>query len=324
MTKQRTYRIRNWKEYNRSLINRGNITIWFSEEALDKWGAEKTGARGRPRIYSDEAILCALVVKVVYHLSLRSLQGFLTSLICLFGLPLSVPSYCQICRRAAFLGATLKRLSGNRRITDIVIDSTGLKVYGEGEWKVRTHGKSKRRTWRKAHLAICPDSHMVSLALLTDNATTDSEAFEEMTHYLPRSVKRAYGDGAYDRSGSYKKSRDRGILLIAPPQNGAVVHNVAAEPWMSDRNEAIRVIAGLGNDDTARSLWKKLMGYHRRSLAETGMFRFKALFGGALSSRELSRQRAEFLAKATAMNRMTSLGMPKGVWLDNGDQRLVI
>jgi hypothetical protein len=97
MTKQHTYRIRNWKEYNRSLINRGNITIWFSDEAQNKWAAEKTRTRGRPQIYSDEAILCALVVKAVYHLSLRSLQGFLTSLICLLGLTLSVPSYCQIC-----------------------------------------------------------------------------------------------------------------------------------------------------------------------------------------------------------------------------------
>lgn len=245
MAKRRTYRIRNWKDYNRSLINRGSITVWFSDESREKWSAEKTGEKGRPRIYSDEAILCALVIKAVYHLSLRSLQGFLTSLIYQLVLSLRAPSYCQVCRRASRLGSKLKRLSGNRRITDIVIDSTGLKVYGKGEWKVRTHGKSKRRTWRKVHLAICPDSHMISLALLIDNSIIDSEAFEEMVDYLPRTVKKAYGDGAYDRSGSYRKLWRRGIIPIVPPQCGAVLHDISEEPWMGDRNDAIRLISGM-------------------------------------------------------------------------------
>ena len=316
MAQRRTYRIRNWKQYNRALINRGRVTIWLSEEAREKWSAAKTGGKGRPRIYSDEAILCALVMKSVYHLSLRSLQGFLTSLIALLGVSLRVPSYCQICRRAARLGSKLRRLSGNRRITDIVIDSTGLKVFGEGEWKVRSHGKSKRRTWRKVHLAICPESHMINLSLLTDSSTVDSEALDEMIDLLPGSVERVYGDGAYDRSGSYRRLTSRGIMPVIPPQKGAVLHDLSREPWMRGRNDALMMIEGLGGGEVARALWKKLMRYHQRSLAETAMFRFKTLFGNSLMARTLCRQRAEVYAKSIAMNRMTSLGMPKGVWIE--------
>ena len=315
MAKKRTYRIRNWAEYNKSLIQRGDITVWFSDEAREKWVAKATGARGRPQIYSDEAILCALMVKVVYHKPLRALVGFLRSLLLLLGVCLPIPSYTQICRRGARLGQKVKRLSKGRRITDIVIDSSGLKVFGEGEWKVRQHGKSKRRTWRKIHLAVCADSQEVVLSLLTENSESDGEAFAAMGDQLPTTVERGYGDGAYDKAGCYQKFRERGIMPIVPPQRGAVLHDATEEPWMVERNDAIRAIAGLGNDDEARAIWKKLMGYHTRSLAETAVYRYKTLFGGDLMARKLDQQKGEAYAKALAMNRMTEMGMPVGEWM---------
>lgn len=125
MDKKRTYRIRNWGEYNRSLVQRGNITLWFSDDAIGKWVLPNAGKRGRPRIYSDDAILCALMVKVVYHLPLRALEGFLESLLSLLSVLLPIPSYTQICRRATELGQKIKRLSNSRNITDIVIDLPG-------------------------------------------------------------------------------------------------------------------------------------------------------------------------------------------------------
>ena len=147
MDKKMTYRIRNWPEYNRSLVNRGNVNLWISDDALGKWVLPNVGDRGRPRMYSSEVILCALMLKGIYHLPLRALEGFLQSLILLIGVCVPVPCYTQICRRAVELGQNIQRLSRKNNITDIVIDSTGLKVFGEGEWKVRQHGKSKRRTW---------------------------------------------------------------------------------------------------------------------------------------------------------------------------------
>lgn len=315
MAKKRTYRIRNWAEYNKSLIQRGDITVWFSDDAREKWMAKPTGVKGRPQIYSDEAILCALMVKVVYHKPLRALVGFLRSLLLLLGVCLPIPSYTQICRRAARLGQQVKRLSKGRRITDIVIDSSGLKVFGEGEWKVRQHGKSKRRTWRKIHLVVCAHSQEIVLSLLTENNQSDGEAFATMGDELPSTVERGYGDGAYDKAGCYQKFRERGIAPIVPPQRGAVLHDPTEEPWMAERNDAIRAIAGLGNDDEARAIWKKLMGYHTRSLAETAMYRHKTLFGGNLMARKLDRQNGEVYAKALAMNRMTEMGMPVGEWV---------
>lgn len=266
-------------------------------------------------MYSDEAILCALTVKAVYHLPLRALEGFLEALLALLGVLLPVPSYTQICRRAIHLGQKIKRLSSKRNITDIVIDSSGLKVFGEAEWKVRQHGKSKRRTWRKIHLGVCSDSQEVVLSLLTENGVSDGEAAVLMADHLPRTVTRGCGDGAYDKSDCYRKFRDLGIELVAPPQKGAVLHNLKREPWMKNRNDAIRTITGLGNDEEARKIWKQLIGYHRRSLVETAMYRFKAIFGGNMTARDIRRQRAEIYAKSLAMNKMTGLGMPKGIWV---------
>jgi len=213
------------------------------------------------------------------------------------------------------VGQEIKRLSGGRRITDIVIDSSGLKVFGEGEWKVRQHGKSKRRTWRKIHLAVCADSQEIALSLLTENSESDGEALVAMADQLPATVERGYGDGAYDKTGCYQKFCERGIIPIVPPQRGAILHETAKEPWMAARNDAIRAIAGLGNDDEARAIWKKLMGYHTRSLAETAMYRYKTLFGSNLTSRKLGRQKGETFARSLAMNRMTQLGMPQGEWV---------
>jgi len=313
MRAKNKYRIRNWAQYNHSLIKRGSITIWFSDDAITNWSAQPKGIRGRPPVYSDKAIMTALMIKAVFHLSLRSLEGFLESLCLLMGLSLPIPSYTQICRRAANLGQTLKRLT-RKHITDIVIDSTGLKVYGEGEWKVRKHGVSKRRTWKKVHLAVCPDTNEILFSLMTDNSTADSCVYEQFLNNAPTSVARSYGDGAYDIESCYRASFQHGSKLIAPPRRNAV-YQVAAPPHMEIRNEAYLTILGLGGDEDARKSWKKLKRYHRRSLAETAMFRLKQIFGDGLSSREPCRQKAEIRAKSQALNIMTRLGMPKGEWI---------
>lgn len=317
MTQQTTakYRIRNWREYNKALVQRGSLTIWFSPEAVEGWLAEKKGKRGRPQLYSNEAILCALMLKAVYGMPFRALRGLLLSLVILLGVALPIPCYTRICRRAKALGQQIKKLS-HKRPTDVVFDSTGLKVYGEGEWKVRTHGASKRRTWRKIHLAICPDSHDVILECMTGNDVSDCEVLPEMQDELPRSVKRGYGDGAYDKDRCYQIFHALGIEPVIPPQRNAVLQNEQAKPWMQSRNDALRQIAGLGEDEYARKLWKKLAGYHRRSIAETAMFRFKQLFGGSLACRKAPYQKAEVFSKCLVINRMNSLGLPKGKWIN--------
>lgn len=311
---EKKYHIRNWAEYNRALVNRGSLTIWFSHDVVEKWNAEPTAKRGRPRTYSDEAILCALMIKAVYKLPFRALRGFMLSMIGLLGLCLHVPCYTRICRRAAELGQEIKRF-GNKRITDIVFDSSGLKVYGEGEWKVKKHGKSKRRTWRKIHLAVCPDSHNIVVSYLGKNSEADCEVMPKVARHLPRSVERSYGDGAYDTECCHAEFHALGIEAIVPPKRGSILHDLESEPWMKNRNDAIRAIVGLGNDDEARKIWKILAEYHRRSLGETGFYRWKTIFGDKLQSRKLANQRGEVYAKSMALNKMTALGMPKGEWV---------
>jgi hypothetical protein len=310
------YRIRNWADYNKSLIQRGSLTVWFSDDAIRNWLEKPTGKmkKGHPRTYSDEAIVSALIIREVFHLPLRALQGFLLSLVSLLQLALPVPDYTRICRRSADVGARVKRLS-RKRPTDLVFDSTGLKVYGEGEWKVRQHGKSKRRTWRKVHLAICPDTHEIMMECLTENNVADCSAMVSMSPFIPASVKRVYGDGAYDASECRKVLANLCIESVIPPQKNAVVQEPHSDPWRQHRNDAIAEIAGLGGDENARSLWKKLKRYHRRSLAETTMFRLKTLFGGNLKARIPPNQRAEIMACCLAVNKMNRLGMPKGEWI---------
>ena len=308
------HRIRSWEEYNRALVNRGSLTIWF-EDSPEKWLATKeAGHKGRPRTYSDEAILCALVIRAVFHLPLRALRGFLLWAFSTMQLDLPVPCYTRICRRAANLGQELKSLTKNCP-TDIVFDSTGVKVYGEGEWKVRQHGKGERRTWRKVHLGVCPDSHEIVLSELTESQETDGKVGKRMARKIPKSVKTAFGDGAYDRGPFYQELYEYGIQAIIPPRRDGRLQNLDRKPWFRDRNDAIRAITGLGKDDEARKLWKILSGYHRRSIGETAMSRFKRIFGGEFLARELKRQKAELYAKSIAMNKMTRLGMPKSEWV---------
>lgn len=312
------YCIRNWKEYNRALVQRGSLTIWFSEEAQSKWHSTgSTGKKGRPQVYSDAAILCALLLRTVYHLPLRALQGFLISIIFLLGLDILVPSYSQICRRAKDLKKSLKKLS-HRRPHDIVFDSTGLKVYGEGEWKVRQHGASKRRTWRKFHIGMDPDSGEIIVAELTSNGigSGDAETAQKLIKKIPKGIRRVFGDGAYDGSEFRQEIHKAGAVPLIPPPRDAVVHRNTTDPAIIKRNDAVCEIAGLGGGDEARRLWKQLKGYHRRSLGETTMYRIKQLTGSNLRSREWERQQVEAHIKCLAVNEMTKLGMPLGNWIE--------
>lgn len=311
----KTYKIQNWPQYNRSLIQRGSINLWFSEEAIKKWHATTyTGEKGRPLIYSDDAILCALLIRTVFHLPLRALQGFLVSMVALLRLTIKIPSYTQISRRAQDLEKALSKLS-RRRPRDIVFDSTGLKVYGEGEWKVRQHGVSKRRTWRKLHIGMDPDSGEIIIAELTDNGigSGDGEIGAGLVKKLPKSIKRVFGDGAYNGIGFRRQVETLGAEAIVPPPKGAVLHQSPDEA-LEKRNNAILEILGLGGDDEARKLWKVLKGYHTRSLVETSMYRIKQLTGSNLLSRSFKRQVTESYIKCLVINKMTKLGMPIGKW----------
>ncbi|MBN2259835.1 MAG: IS5 family transposase [Clostridiales bacterium] len=303
---KKSYQIGNWKEYNKSLINRGSITFWFSEEIIKTWGAKKDKNHfGRPLVYSDLAIETSCIIRFFYHLPLRAAQGFLSSLASILRINISIPSYTQVCRRAQKLKLDLKL--SNRKITDIVFDSSGLKVYGEGEWKMRTHGKSKRRTWRKLHIGICPKTHDIIVSELTENLSHDSKIMPSLLSYAPKGIKKVYGDKGYDSYRCFKAIDEIGAESIIPTRQNS---NIFRE-MHHKRSKILMEIRGLGDDDIARSIWKKLKGYHRRSLVETAFYRIKTMLGPNLKSRKLLSQKIEAMLKCQIINKLNSLGMPQ-------------
>jgi hypothetical protein len=308
------YKVRNWSQYNESLKNRGSLSIWISEDAIQKWQPPKDpNFIGAPQQYSDDAILCMMALKVVYNMPYRQLVGFLLSIFAFMKVVLKVPHFTTVASRAKLLGKHFKKLSKSSP-TDLVFDSSGFKIYGEGEWKVRQHGKQKRRRWKKFHIGVCPQTHEIIVAEVTELETADCEVGPRLMKKAPRSVKRTIGDGAYDTWDCYKVAYEKGQKLIVPPREGAVF-NEEEEPWHKARNDAICQIIGLGNDEEAIKLWKKLVGYHDRSLVETTFSRFKEIFGPKLFSRSIDKQEIELKLKAYVLNEMTKQGMPNGIMI---------
>jgi hypothetical protein len=307
--KKATYRVRNWAQYNAALVNRGSLTIWIDPEALEAWHHDGPPRWGARFLYSDLAIPLLLTLRAVFHLPLRATQGMAQSIFDLMGLELDVPHYSTLCRRAITTRIELPKQAVGP--VHLVLDSTGLKLYGEGEWKVRQHGYSKRRTWRKLHLAIDADSHEIQAAMVTDAGVTDAETAAPLLDQVEREIAAVGADGAYDRREVYEAAAARGAKPLIPPRKDAKiwVHgNTHGPPHPRDVN--LREIRRKG-----RAAWKRDSGYHRRSLVETAMGRIKGIFGERLRSREWSRQAKELGIRCRALNIMTHLGMPMSVKL---------
>lgn len=305
------YKVRNWSQYNESLKKRGSLSLWISEDSIKKWKSPKNPRFiGAPQKYSDDAVLCMMLLKVVYHLPYRQLIGFLEQIFVLMKLALPIPHFTTVAARAKNLSSKFNQLS-KVKPTDIVFDSSGFKIYGEGEWHVRKHGKQKRRRWKKFHIGICPRTHEILVAEATELETADCEVAPKLLKKAPKSVRNVIGDGAYDTFECYKSAYESGAKLIAPPRSGAVVKD-QKKPWARQRNEAILEIIGLGNNGEAMKLWKQLTNYHQRSLVETAFSRLKGIFGGNLFSKNTDTQKVELWIKSSALNEMTRAGMPQG------------
>ena len=307
---KKLYRVRNWSDYDAALVNRGSLTLWISEEAITAWKAEKVpGKRGRQREYSDLAIETALTLKEVYGLRNRSTEGFLRSLFAIMQIDLPVPDHTTLSVRGKSLSVRLpkKQMSS----VHIVVDSTGLKIYGEGEWKTRKHGVSKRRTWRSLHIAVRTEDGEIQALVLGKAGLADADAVEPMLQEIDQEIESFGADGAYDKRKVYEKVRAHSptCKMLVPPRKDARIWqhgNCKAHPHPRDEN--LRYIRKHG-----RKAWKKNANYHQRSLAETAVFRLKTIFGRQLSARLLETQITQATIRCRALNIMTHLGMPDSV-----------
>lgn len=287
-------------------MQRGSLTVWFSIEVLSVWkNTQRTGKRGHPQTYSETAILTMATLQEIYHLGVRQTEGLLESLRALLHLEVAIPSYSTLSRRRTTLEVSLPRTRSPGAL-HVVVDSTGVKVFGEGEWKVRQHGYTYRRTWRKVHVGVDEASGEIVAAVVTTNSYHDSELLSDLLAQVEEPITQVSGDGAYDRRTCYDAIGQRHARAAIPPQHNAKIWqhgNTKAERLARDEN--LRRIRQVG-----RAAWKRECGYHRRSLAETTMFRLKGIFSDRVAARSFAGQAAQVLVRCAALNRMTQLGMP--------------
>jgi len=297
----------NWAEYNEGLKKRYDITVYFEDESVfDK--PEATGEGGRPHEYSDGYIELGLTLKAVYRLPYRGLEVFLGGIMKLNGLEeKAVPDFTTFCNRAKTLDIELRLDALKNRKINLLVDSTGLKIFGEGEWKMRVHGKSKRRTWRKLHLGVDEATQQIPVVDLTLNSVGDQEHLPDILNAIPADIDigRVTVDGIYDTWGCYAAANDHGADMVVPPRKNAVEPDEATGRTDHPRAEAIRECERLG-----RAEWKKKRGYHRRSLAETAMYRYKTSFGEKMFSREFDRQKTESRVKVKTLNLFRNFAAP--------------
>jgi hypothetical protein len=304
------YRVTNWREYNESLVRRGDVTLWFSADALSSWEhANEERKVGRPFTYSDGAIECLLTLRELFRLPYRQTEGLGRALVKLMDVDVAIPDFTSLAKRAAKLGVSLELPPATGPI-DVVVDSTGLKVYGAGEWRSDAYRAPKRRTWRKLHLSINAATHEIVAEALTSRACDDADLVPALLAQIDAPVAKLYGDGAYDKWKLYDGLAEAEIQPVIPPRKGASIrrHGNSAAPRLP-RDEAIRGMRRLG-----RKGWKRASGYHRRSLVETSMSRLKQAFGPRLKNKGFDNQQTEARLRCKLLNRFTQLGMPTFRW----------
>ena len=311
-SKGNRYKVTNWNEYNSSLKNRGSITLWIGDDAEKEWYHQGEKKKGGQFTYSDMCIEVCCVIRKVYRLPFRQTAGFMESLVKLSALEVKIPDYSLICRRSKVLKISIpvKKRGMNSENLHIVMDSTGLKVYGEGEWKVRQHGYGKHRTWRKIHIAIEPATGMIQAAEMTTNGVDDASMVKPVLEKIKGKIKTFSGDGAYDKLKKvYDVLEKKGIKPVIPPQkNARITKHGNCKGRTKPRDRAIRYIRAHG-----RAKWKKDHKYHKRSMAENTMYRYKTILGDRLQSRTFERQCVEALLCCKILNKMNLCGMPISV-----------
>ena len=298
----------NWPAYDAALRQRGSLTVWFSDEAIAAWRAAPRTTRGGQASYSPLAITTALTIRAVFCLALRQTEGLIGSLVRLLGLDLPVPDHSTLSRRAETLEVPRLPQSGAEPV-HLLVDSTGLKLCGSGEWLIETHGTRIRRSWRKTHIGVEADTGQILAAELTGPEIDDGSQVGSLLDQVEGPVASFTADGAFDRDDVYGEvaARHPDAAVIVPPRCSAVPSQTA-ETAPTQRDRHLQTIAEHG-----RMGWQKTSGYNWRALVEADISRWKRVIGDGLRSRTDGRQAAEVALAAGALNRMLELGRPEYV-----------
>lgn len=305
------FKVTNWPEYEAGLRRRGSLTLWMTPEALSSWRAPKRTTRGGQPRYSDLAIEAALTLGLVFGLRLRQTEGFVTSVLKLMGLDLAVPDHTTLSRRAGKPRMPDKRQCNHpseKGPVHVLIDSTGLQVYGAGQWLEERHCVKFRRGWRKLHLALDADSGDIIAHVMTDQDSSDASQVEPLLDQIDTPISQFTADGAYDGEPTYdavtRHSADAAVIV--PPRANAV-----ERPDGDPSNQRDRHIAAINTD--GRMKWQAATGYGKRSLVETAIGRYKSIIGRRLRARSFAAQQTEAALGCTVLNHMLACARPKSV-----------
>ncbi len=302
---RKKFRVRNWAEYEKSLRDRGDITIWVTPEGVASWTPSSNGKRGAQEVYSDFAIETALTLRLLFRLPLRQTEGFLRSILKLMGLELPCPDHTTLSRRnqSVSVGEILRSVPGGR--VSLIVDSTGLKVCGQGEWHSKKHGKKQRRTWKKLHIGV-DDQGWILANTITVGHEQDPGQVSDLLSQCDEEIETLVADGIYDQADVYKAVQahsPEAIIIIPPRKDAAISGNVDA--CKSQRNGHIEHIQYAGRFD-----WKRTSGYYKQSHAENAFARYKQTFGGRLHAKRNDSQENETQIACSILNKMFALGSP--------------
>ena len=302
------YRVNNWPEYDRALAQRGDITLWISEDAITAWIPAPTGRRGAQRKFSDHAIETTLILRLIFKLPLRQAEGFLRSLLSLMGVGLEAPDHTTISRRSQSLDVDLHRVAGHKPI-HLIVDSTGLSIVGEGEWAAAKYGGRGRRGWKKLHLGV-DRSGVIVAEILTDGNVNDAKMALELIDEVPDDIASFTADAAYDTIAIYDANAVRGSEVIVPPSKSATRSRQRRFRTSACDRTIMRI------KEVGRRRWKKESGYHQQARVENTFFRYKMIVGPGLRARHPKSQHVEALMACNILNRMAGLGMPKSLAME--------
>ena len=300
------YRVNNWREYEQALRDRGDITLWISPEAIDAWTPPQTGKRGAQPVYSDAAIETALTFRLLLHLALRQTEGFLGAVLRLTGVDLPCPDHTTLSRRNATVAIRRKIERAPQGPMCVIVDSTGLKICGQGEWHAQKHGDKKRKAWKKLHLGV-DDQGTIIASTVTESNEQDPSQTSVLLSQIDGDITCFVGDGIYDQEPVYAaiEAHTPGAQVIIPPRKDAVVSSTATtDP--TPRDHHIRTIEREG-----RFAWKRTSGYYAQSHAENAFARYKRTFGGHMRAKRHAAQEREAAIACGVLNRMRALGRPQ-------------
>ena len=290
--------------YDAALRQRGSLTVWFTDAAIAAWKAEPRTTRGGQPRYSALAIATALTLRAVFRLALRQTEGLIGSILALLGLDLAVPDHSTPSRRAETLEVALLRPGAGP--VHLLVDSTGLKLCGSGEWLLEKHGTRIRRSWRKLHVGVDADTGRIVAATLGTSDVDDASQLGALPDQAGP-LASFTADGAYDQDGVYGEvaSYSPGAAVIVPPRSSAVPSRTAGTA-PTQRDCHLQTISEHG-----RRGWQRTSGYHWRALVEADISRFKRVIGGGLRSRTDRRRATEITLAVSVLNRMLELGRPE-------------